>query len=245
MAHAAAILIIEDDPDIADLVEIHLSDLGYRVDTVGDGRAGLDRARVGDYALIILDRMLPSMDGLKVCSTLRREGIPTPILMLTAKTEEMDKVLGLDMGADDYVTKPFSIHELLARVKALIRRRRLDGTENEGDARRDIDVGPLAISPAKRTVELNNEPVDLTAKEFDLLALFARHPGRAFSRQELLDLVWGYQYAGYSHTVNSHINRLRSKIEPEPEHPRFIRTVWGVGYRFAEEAELEADEQPA
>lgn len=245
MAHAAAILIIEDDPDIADLVEIHLSDLGYRVDTVGDGRAGLDRARVGDYVLIILDRMLPSMDGLDVCSTLRREGIPTPILMLTAKSEEMDKVLGLDMGADDYVTKPFSIHELLARVKALIRRRRLDGTDNEGDARRDIDIGPLAISPAKRTVELNNEPVDLTAKEFDLLTLFARHPGRAFSRQELLDLVWGYQYAGYSHTVNSHINRLRSKIEPEPEHPRFIRTVWGVGYRFAEEAELEADEQPA
>ena len=245
MAHAAAILIVEDDPDIADLVEIHLSDLGYRVDTAGDGQEGLDRARVGDYALIILDRMLPSMDGLDVCLALRREGIPTPILMLTAKSEEMDKVLGLDVGADDYVTKPFSVHELLARVKALIRRRRLDGTDNEGDARRDIAVGPLAISPAKRTVELHHEPIELTAKEFDLLALFARHPGRAFSRQELLDLVWGYQYAGYSHTVNSHINRLRGKIEPEPEHPTFIRTVWGVGYRFAEEEELAADEQPA
>lgn len=245
MAHAAAILIVEDDLDIANLVELHLSDLGYRVDTEVDGRDGLDRARVGDYALIILDRMLPSMDGMDVCETLRSEGIPTPILMLTAKSEEMDKVLGLDRGADDYVTKPFSVHELLARVKALIRRRRLDGTDNEGDARRDIDVGPLAISPAKRTVELDNQPVDLTAKEFDLLALFARHPGRAFSRQELLDLVWGYQYAGYSHTVNSHINRLRGKIEPEPEHPRFIRTVWGVGYRFAEEEELEADQQPA
>lgn len=245
MASAAAILIVEDDPDIADLLEIHLSDMGYRVDAVGDGRDGLERARVGDYALIILDRMLPSMDGMDVCTTLRNEGIPTPILMLTAKSEEMDKVLGLDQGADDYVTKPFSVHELLARVKALIRRRRLDGTDNEGDARRDIEVGPLALSPSKRTVELYNKPVDLTAKEFDLLALFARHPGRAFSRQELLDLVWGYQYAGYSHTVNSHINRLRGKIEPEPEQPTFIRTVWGVGYRFAEEEELATDEQHA
>ncbi len=245
MAHAAAILIVEDDPDIAGLLELHLSDLGYRVDSEGDGREGLERARVGDYALIILDRMLPSMDGLDICSALRNEGIPTPILMLTAKSEDMDKVLGLDRGADDYVTKPFSVHELLARVKALIRRRRLDGTDNEGDARRDIEVGPLAISPTKRTVALSDKPIELTAKEFDLLTLFARHPGRAFSRQELLDLVWGYQYAGYSHTVNSHINRLRGKIEPEPEHPTFIRTVWGVGYRFAEEEELAAEEQTA
>lgn len=240
MSHAAAILIVEDDPDIADLVELHLTDMGYRVDVVNDGRDGLDRARVGDYVLLILDRMLPGIDGLDICQTLRGEGVPTPILMLTAKSEEMDKVMGLDQGADDYVTKPFSVHELLARVKALIRRRRLDGTDNEGDSRRDIDVGPLHLSPARRTVVLNGTPIDLTAKEFDLLALFARHPGRAFSRQELLDLVWGYQYAGYSHTVNSHINRLRGKIEPEPDQPHFIRTVWGVGYRFAERSELES-----
>ncbi len=245
MPHAVAILIVEDDPDIAKLVEIHLSDLGYRVDTVEDGREGLQRARVGDYALIILDRMLPTMDGMDVCRTLRMDGIPTPILMFSAKGEEMDKVVGLDMGADDYVSKPFSIHELLARANALIRRRRLDGTDSEGDSRRNIDIGPLAISPEKRLVELDNQVVDLTAKEFDLLALFARHPGRAFSRQELLDLVWGYQYAGYSHTVNSHINRLRGKIEPDPENPRFIRTVWGVGYRFAEEHELAEDGQTA
>ena len=245
MSLQAAILIVEDDPDIADLLELHLSDLGYRVDVVADGREGLDRARVGDYALILLDRMLPSMDGLDVCRMLRTDGIPTPILMLTAKSEEMDKVIGLDQGADDYVTKPFSVHELLARVKALIRRRRLDGTESEGDARRDIEVGPLHISPSKRTVVLSGAAVELTAKEFDLLALFARHPGRAFSRQELLDLVWGYQYAGYSHTVNSHINRLRGKIEPEPEDPQFIRTVWGVGYRFAEREELEPSKQVA
>jgi DNA-binding response OmpR family regulator len=240
MAAAASILVVEDDPALQDLLDLHLGDLGYRVDLVGDGRAGLERARVGDYALIILDRMLPGMEGLEVCRALRAEGVPTPVLLLTARGEEQDKVLGLDGGADDYVTKPFSIRELLARVGALIRRRRLDGTEHEGDARRDVTVGPLALSPQKRTVTLDGEPVDLTAKEFDLLALFARHPGRAFSRQELLDLVWGYQYAGYSHTVNSHINRLRGKIEPDPAHPRFIRTVWGVGYRFAEREELEA-----
>ena len=245
MPAQAAILIVEDDPDIADLVELHLSDLGYRVDVVDDGREGLERARVGDYALLILDRMLPGMDGLDICRQLRTEGIPTPILMLTAKSEEMDKVLGLDQGADDYVTKPFSVHELLARVKALIRRRRLDGTESEGDARRDIAIGPFELSPAKRTATLYGESVELTAKEFDLLALFARHPGRAFSRQELLDLVWGYQYAGYSHTVNSHINRLRGKIEREPDDPQFIRTVWGVGYRFAERDELEPAERSA
>lgn len=239
MSQTAAILIVEDDPDIADLLELHLSDLGYRVDTEMDGSNGLERARVGDYALIVLDRMLPAVDGLELCRMLRADGNPTPILMLTAKSEEMDKIEGLDTGADDYVTKPFSVYELIARVKALIRRRRLDGTKNEGDARRDITVGRLEMSPIKRSVMLNDAPIDLTAKEFDLLSLFARHPGRAFSRQELLDLVWGYQYAGYSHTVNSHINRLRAKIEPNPEEPTFIRTVWGVGYRFAETHELE------
>ena len=239
MANAVSILVVEDDPDLQMLLDLHLGDLGYRVDLVGDGREGLERARVGDYALVILDRMLPGMEGLEVCRALRAEGVPTPVLMLTARSEESDKVVGLDGGADDYVTKPFSIRELLARVGALIRRRRLDGTEQEGDARRDLTIGPFALSPQKRTALLDGVPVELTAKEFDLLTLFARHPGRAFSRQELLDLVWGYQYAGYSHTVNSHINRLRAKIEPDPAHPRFIQTGWGIGYRFAERGELE------
>jgi DNA-binding response OmpR family regulator len=237
---ATAILVIEDDPDLQDLLALHMGDFGYRVDVVGDGREGLERARLGDYALVILDRMLPGMEGVEVCRRLRAEGILTPVLMLTARGEETDKVLGLDTGADDYVTKPFTLRELLARVGALIRRRRLDGTE-QGDARHDVAAGPLVLSPQKRTVTLNGAPVELTAKEFDLLALFARHPGRAFSRQELLDLVWGYQYAGYSHTVNSHINRLRAKIERDPAQPRFIRTVWGVGYRFAERDELDGE----
>ena len=238
MASTASILVVEDDPDLQDLLGLHLGDLGYRVDLVGDGREALERARVGDYALVILDRMLPGMEGLEVCRRLRAAGVPTPVLLLTARGEEADKVAGLDGGADDYVTKPFAIRELLARVGALIRRRRLDRTESEGDARRDLALGPLFLSPTRRAVTLDGAPVELTAKEFDLLALFARHPGRAFSRQELLDLVWGYQYAGYSHTVNSHINRLRGKIERDPAHPRFIRTVWGVGYRFAERDEL-------
>jgi DNA-binding response OmpR family regulator len=179
--------------------------------------------------------MLPGMSGTEVCRQLRERERATPILMLTAKSEERDKVLGLDLGADDYVTKPFSIRELLARVRALLRRVELDQPE---EAPAEIAFGDLVIEPAKRKVRVAGEPVELTAKEFDLLNLFAQHPGRAFSRQELLDKVWGYQYAGYSHTVNSHINRLRSKIEPDPSAPRYVQTVWGVGYRFAEEEDL-------
>lgn len=234
-----AILLVEDEPDLADLVRIHLSDLGYRVDAVADGALGLQRALAQPYALIILDVMLPGLDGLEVCRQLRASQRATPILMLTAKSEEVDKILGLELGADDYVTKPFSIRELVARVRALLRRVELDQPEA---APAELAFGDLVIQPLKRKVQVAGEPVELTAKEFDLLHLFAQHPGRAFSRQELLDKVWGYQYAGYSHTVNSHINRLRSKIEPDPATPRYVQTVWGVGYRFAEEEELSRNE---
>jgi DNA-binding response OmpR family regulator len=235
MIREPAILLVEDEPDIADLLSLHLADLGYRVDAVSDGALGLQKALATPYALIILDLMLPGMSGTEVCRQLRERERATPILMLTAKSEERDKVLGLDLGADDYVTKPFSIRELLARVRALLRRVELDQPE---EAPAEIAFGDLVIEPAKRKVRVAGEPVELTAKEFDLLNLFAQHPGRAFSRQELLDKVWGYQYAGYSHTVNSHINRLRSKIEPDPSAPRYVQTVWGVGYRFAEEEDL-------
>ena len=237
MNREPAILLVEDEPDIADLLQIHLSDLGYRVDAVADGALGLQKALAQPYALIILDLMLPGMDGLEVCKRLRASERATPILMLTSKSEEVDKVLGLELGADDYVTKPFSIRELIARVRALLRRVELDQPESE-----EVDelvFGELRIEPTKRKVQLEGEYVELTAKEFDLLAIFARNPGKAFSRQELLDKVWGYQYAGYSHTVNSHINRLRSKIEPDPSNPRYVQTVWGVGYRFTEAQELE------
>ena len=232
-----AILLVEDEPDIAELLSLHLGDLGYRVDAVADGALALQKALGEAYALIILDLMLPGMNGLEVCKQLRTSQRTTPILMLTAKSEEVDKVLGLEIGADDYVTKPFSIRELIARVRALLRRVELDQPEEEVA---EVVCGELLIEPAKRKVRVAGEPVELTAKEFDLLALFAQHPGRAFSRQELLDKVWGYQYAGYSHTVNSHINRLRSKIEPDPASPRYVQTVWGVGYRFAETEELDA-----
>ena len=233
------ILLVEDDPDISDLLSLHLTDEGYEVECVDDGDEGLSRALECDYDLILLDIMLPGTDGFDICRRLRQEQCHTPILMVTAKTEEVDKVLGLELGADDYITKPFSIREVLARVKAIFRRVEVD--QDTGREERDeepIDFGGLEIEPKKRKVKAHGEAVDLTGKEYELLLLFARNPGRAYSRQELLDEVWGYQYSGYSHTVNTHINRLRNKIEPDPSEPLYVKTVWGVGYRFAEREEL-------
>lgn len=240
MENIRKVLIVEDDANIVNLVEIHLNDLGYQVDRAGDGKSGLRKALSGDYGLIILDIMLPELDGLAVCRELRRQNRHTPVLMLTAKSEEIDKVLGLELGADDYLTKPFSIAELLARIKAIFRRMELNRRENGHRAAAEpLRYGDLLIDLEKRKVTLAGKPLDLTVKEFELLSLFARKPGRAFSRVELLDLIWGYQFAGYEHTVNSHINRLRNKIEKNPAKPFFIRTVWGVGYRFVEPEELE------
>ncbi|MCS3662785.1 DNA-binding response OmpR family regulator [Salinibacter ruber] len=234
------ILLVEDDDDIADLLELHLTDAGHAVDVVGDGDDGLAQALTEAYDLIVLDIMLPGTDGFDICRRLRQEKCPTPILMVTAKTEEVDKVLGLELGADDYITKPFSIREVLARVKALFRRVEVDQDVHAEADETPIELGKVVVEPEKRKVTVEGEAVDLTSKEFELLLLFARHPGRAFSRDELLDEVWGYQYSGYSHTVNTHINRLRNKIEPDPSEPRYVKTVWGVGYRFAEREELAA-----
>jgi DNA-binding response OmpR family regulator len=233
------VLIIEDDQDIADVVALNLQDLGLRADRAVDGRTGLQKALETDYALVILDLMLPKMDGLSVCSRIREHNPVTPILMLTAKSEELDRVLGLEIGADEYVTKPFSVRELVARVKALLRRVRTDRDAAAGRAEKGrIEIGDLVMDFEKRKVTLGGRTIDLTVKEFDLLALFARNPGRTYSRTDLLNLVWGYQFEGYEHTVNSHINRLRGKIETDPGRPRYLRTVWGVGYRFSELAEL-------
>jgi len=232
-----SILLVEDDPDIANLLDLHLSDEGYEVDIVSEGDEGLERALSEDYALVILDIMLPGMDGFDICRNIRAEKRSLPILMLTAKTEEVDKVLGLELGADDYITKPFSIREVLARVKAIFRRIEYDQQAVQQPAQR-VRVGHLVVDPEKRKVMLDGDTLDLTNKEFDLLLLFARHPGKAFSRQELLEEVWGYQYSGYSHTVNTHINRLRNKIEGDPSDPQYVKTVWGVGYRFAEPEEM-------
>lgn len=246
MTPSPTLLLVEDDPDLAALLRLHFDELEIACDHRADGESGLAAALAAPYALIVLDVMLPRLDGLEVCKRLRAAGCTTPVLMLTSRGEEVDKVLGLELGADDYVTKPFSLRELLARVKALLRRvefARADGAP--GEPQEPVEVGALRLEPEKRRVFLGGAPVELTAKEFDLLALFARHPGRVFPRMELLERVWGYTHEGYSHTVNSHINRLRAKIEPDPTHPRYVRTVWGVGYRFAEPGELEGRPEAA
>ena len=229
------ILVIEDDQDIARLVELHLHDLGYEVHLAHDGVAGFKQALSKPYDLIILDLMLPGMEGLELCRNLRTKPNYSPILMLTAKSTELDRVLGLEVGADDYLTKPFSVRELLARVKALFRRVEALGLQVSPGAQKTIQAGDLVIDVEKRKVTLRGKSVDLTAKEFDLLLQFARHPGRVYTRAQLLDLVWGYAHEGYEHTVNSHINRLRAKIESDPARPQYILTVWGIGYKFSEE----------
>ncbi len=229
------VLVIEDDLDIAQLLKIHLAELSCAVKLAMDGVAGLAQAEANQYDLIILDIMLPGMDGLEVCRRLRAKTNYTPILMLTSKSTELDRVLGLEMGADDYLTKPFSIMELVARVKAIFRRVDNLSTASPGIGVKMIDAAGLKIDAEKRSVTLRGEVIDLTAKEFDLLLHFAQNPGRVYSRAQLLDRVWGYSHSGYEHTVNSHINRLRAKIEKNPNEPTFIQTVWGVGYKFADD----------
>ena len=227
------VLVIEDDEDIAKLVKLQLTELSCTVKLVSDGAKGLAEAESKQYDLLILDLMLPGMDGLEICRRIRGQDRYTPVLMLTSKSSELDRVLGLEMGADDYLTKPFSVLELAARVKAIFRRGdRL--SKDHSSAKTVLQSGDLHIDLEKRSVQLAGKSVDLTAKEFDLLAHFARHPGRVLSRTQLLDSVWGYSHSGYEHTVNSHINRLRTKIEKNPTEPEFIETVWGVGYKFRE-----------
>jgi DNA-binding response OmpR family regulator len=231
---ARNILVIEDDKDIARLVELHLKDAGYEVMAAHDGNSGLDLALSKHFDLIILDLLLPGVDGMEICRRVRSMPNYTPVLMLTSRSSELDRVLGLEIGADDYLTKPFSIRELLARVKALFRREEAIRSEAPPDARKEVRRGGLEIDPVKRTVTLQGKEVALTAREFDLLLRFAQHPGRVYTRAQLLDQVWGYGYEGYEHTVNSHINRLRTKIEQDPARPRYILSVRGVGYKFAE-----------
>ena len=228
------ILVVEDQQDISDLIAMHLRDLGHAVDCVADGHQGWEAARTGRYDLLVLDVMLPGRDGLDLLKSLRMDRVDTPVLMLTARSTEIDRVLGLELGADDYLTKPFSIPELQARVKAILRRlERRPGTGADASGER-IKAGDLEVDTMAREVRLHGFPVQLTAKEFDLLAFFARNPGRAFTRMQLLDAVWGTTFEGYEHNVNTHINRLRSKIEADPANPRYVLTVRGVGYRFTD-----------
>jgi len=230
-----SILIIEDNPEIASLIQLHLKDIHCEADIAADGEQGLKRFEQGDYQLVILDLMLPVIDGLEVCKWLRsQEYAYVPIIMLTSKSSELDRVLGLEIGADDYITKPFSLPELMARVKAQFRRMEAVAAPARPSVPQ-LHFGDLVIDTDKHKVLLSGNVVELTAKEFDLLLHFASKPGRVYSRAELLDKVWNYRYEGYEHTVNSHINRLRNKIEEDPANPRYILTVWGVGYKFSDE----------
>ncbi len=225
-------LVVEDDCDISNLLKIHLNDINCQVTVVYDGSMGYQKARSTDFDMIILDIVLPGMDGLEICRQLRMDGNKSLIIMLTSKSSEIDRVLGLEIGADDYLSKPFSFRELQARIKAHFRRKELDTLPNDSRQRHHIEYDNLVIDLAKRKVRLNNNNIQLTVKEYDLLVQFAKNPGRVYSRAQLLDLVWGYNFRGYEHTVNSHINRLRAKIEKDTHKPHFIQTVFGVGYRF-------------
>ena len=226
------ILVIEDDTDIAQLIQLHLSDVYQLVSLCHDGRQGLELALTEHWDLILLDIRLPGMDGLEICRQLRAQNNYTPILMVTSKSSELDHVLGLEMGADDYVTKPFSIMTLMSRVKAILRRMSVMASQAQPDTSGQLDVGGLSMDVERRVVSVDGRQVDLTAKEFELLRFFLKQPGKVFSRADLLDQVWGYGHEGYEHTVNSHINRLRTKIESDPTQPTYLVTVWGVGYKL-------------
>lgn len=236
VAQARRLLVIEDDRELIDLLTMHLTAEGYQVDAAADGEAGLRAFQSGQYGLVILDWMLPSLSGIDVLREIRSADTRTPVLMLTARGEEADKVLGLELGCDDYLTKPFSIRELAARIKVLHRRiERAEELARISSGDRILDLGPLKIDHGKRKVQVGGEPVQLTVKEYDLLYTLAARPGRTFSRRQLLDLVWDQDSDVYEHTVNSHVNRLRNKVEDNPNRPRLILTVWGIGYRFTEE----------
>lgn len=229
------ILVIEDNADIANLVMVNLRGNHMQVDHALRGDDGLKMALTGKYQLIILDLMLPGVSGMDICRVIRSKEIYTPVLMLTAKTSELDRVLGLEVGADDYLTKPFSIPELVARVNAILRRTEQYQSSSVTEDSEKLQFGDLCVDPGKRQVLMGGDNIDLTAKEFDLLWHFASNPGHVYTRSQLLSSVWGYGHDGYEHTVNSHINRLRAKIETDPAKPKFVITVWGVGYKFSQD----------
>ena len=227
------ILLVEDDQPIADLLQLHLKDENWDVTHCARGDDGLRALTSGDWSLLILDIMLPGgVDGLEICRRARASARYTPIIMISARSSEVQRILGLELGADDYLPKPFSVLELVARAKALLRR--VDAlAQNARLAAGSVEVHGVSVDPVARQARLADQLLDLTPREFDLLHYFARHPGKVFSRLDLLNQVWGYQHDGYEHTVNTHINRLRIKVEANAAEPRSILTVWGRGYKMA------------
>ncbi|MDO6748461.1 response regulator transcription factor [Gilvimarinus sp. 1_MG-2023] len=229
-------LVVEDEQDLAELIRLHLKELDAEVEICGRGDEALTLIAGQTWDVVVLDLMLPGVDGLDICRSIRADGNNVPVLMLTSRSTELDRVLGLELGADDYLTKPFSTLELMARVKALLRRSELVVDDGAGQY---LEIRNLTLDKISREVSIGGKALDLTAKEFDLLWYFAENPGRVFRRTELLDHVWGYGHEGYEHTVNSHINRLRSKLEKVDPDYVFIKTVWGVGYKFCSADELD------
>ena len=228
------LLLVEDDAEIISLLKEGLRYEGFELTISRDGDSGLEKARQGDYGLILMDWMLPEIAGIDVVRALHEDNVHTPVIMLTARHDELDKVAALEAGCDDYITKPFSIKELVARINAVMRRA-ASNVQDEDPADRTISKGELEIDLEKRTVAIRGEEIQLTATEFNLLTLLVRQPGRVYSRKQLLDIVWDYSFEGYENTVNTHVNRLRSKIEKNPNNPEYVLTVWGVGYKFSDE----------
>ena len=225
------ILLVEDDPEITKLLKLHFDSQAYQISSCRSGEEALKKTAATEFDLIILDITLPGLNGMELCKIFRDNGLNAPIMMLTSHGEESDKVLALELGADDYVTKPFGILELMARTKALLRRGNKVVNADDND---EIIFKDLLIDPRKRSASIKGERLELTPKEFDLLLLLSRNPGKTYSRNELLEIIWGVAFAGYEHTITSHINRLRIKIEPNLQKPQYILTSWGTGYRFSE-----------
>jgi len=236
------ILLVEDDPAITNLLSLHFQGPAFELVACDRGVRALERMAEGAFDLVILDIMLPDTNGFELCRGIRAANGQTPILMLSALGEELDKVRALELGADDYLTKPFGVAELMARVRALLRRvgvaagaeARAGAAAEQGEERHEIAFRDLVVDKDKKKVTMRGRRLELTPKEFDLLWLLATHPGKTFSRHELLEMIWGFAFQEYEHTVTSHINRLRIKIEPNLNKPEYILTSWGAGYRFAE-----------